>query len=419
MSDTPIVSATPTPSLTPSPDVNLADLLERVNACGPREAYELLSKETDETIVALLAKLNPATLDDILWEFPEDRRMSVLSAAPAFAREQWIRNHQYPEDTIGRLMEPPVGVFQQTLTVAQCIEQLRPIVKRAFVTYGWIVDSERKLQGVLVFRELLFAKPEQLISELMVPKPFWLDPGLAITDAMKTVLKHHFPVYPVCDPEGRLLGVVRGQRLFEQQAFEISAQAGAMVGVDKEERLGTPWARSLKMRHPWLQLNLLTAFIAASVVGVFSETLDKLVLLAVFLPVLAGQSGNTGCQALAVVLRAMTLGEMKDGNASVIVFKEALLGFFNGAMVGVSAGLGMYFYATSQGNDQPWLLAFTVFAAMIGSCTASGVAGAVVPLTMKRLGADPATASSIFLTTATDVASMSMFLGLATWLVVN
>ncbi len=418
MSDSPIVSATPTPSLTPSPNVNLDELIERVNSCGPREAYELLDKETDETIVALLVKINPATIDDILWEFPEDRRTAVLAAAPAFAREQWVRNHQYDEDTIGRLMEPPVGVFQMTLTVGQVIEQLRPIVKRAFVTYGWIVDNERKLRGVLVFRELLFARPEQPISELMVPKPFWLDPTSDITTAMKLVLKHHFPVYPVCDADGRLLGVVRGQRLFEQQAFEISAQAGTMVGVDKEERLGTPWSRSLKMRHPWLQLNLLTAFIAAAVVGVFSETLDKLVLLAVFLPVLAGQSGNTGCQALAVVLRAMTLGELKDGKAQTIVMKEALLGCLNGAMVGVSAGAGMYFYAQSQGNGQPLLLAATVWAAMIGSCTASGISGAIVPLTLKRLGADPATASSIFLTTATDVASMSMFLGLATWLVV-
>ena len=418
MSDLPIGSATPTPSLTPSPNVNLADLLERVNSLGPREAYELLDSETDETIVAALSKLNPALMDEILWEFPEVRRVRVLEAAPVFVREQWVRNHAYPEDTIGRLMEPPVGVFLMTLTVAEVVEQLRPIVKRAFVTYGWIVDTERKLQGVLVFRELLFAQPDQPVSDLMVLKPFWLDPTSDITDAMKTVLKHHFPVYPVCDSEGRLLGVVRGQRLFEQQAFEISAQAGTMVGVDKEERLATPWQRSFKMRHPWLQLNLFTAFIAASVVGVFSDTLDQLVVLAVFLPVLAGQSGNTGCQALAVVLRAMTLGEIKDDKSSVIVFKEALLGCINGALVGVTAALGMYFYARSQGNAEPMMLAFTVLLAMVGSCTASGIAGAIVPLTMKRLGADPATASGIFLTTATDVVSMGTFLGLATWLVV-
>ena len=107
--------------------------------------------------------------------------------------------------------------------------------------------------------------------------------------------------------------------MFQEQAIEISAQAGAMVGVEKEERLSTPWPPSLKFRHPWLQLNLLTAFVAAGVVGVFQKTIDELVVLAVFLPVLAGQSGNTGCQALAVALRGMTLGELKPGKERALV----------------------------------------------------------------------------------------------------
>jgi len=207
---------------------------------------------------------------------------------------------------------------------------------------------------------------------------------------------------------------VRGTVLFEAQAFELSAQPGAMVGVEKEERLSTHWARSLKFRHPWLQLNLLTAFVAAAVVGIFEGTLEKVVLLAVFLPVLAGQSGNTGCQALAVTLRGMTLGELTPDKAKALVAKEALLGFCNGALVGISAGLGMLVYALLQKHPAAWQLAFITWLAMIGSCVISGISGALVPLTLKKLGADPATASSIFLTTATDVVSMGTFLGLAT-----
>ena len=187
-----------------------------------------------------------------------------------------------------------------------------------------------------------------------------------------------------------------------------------MVGVDREERLGTSWQKSLKSRHPWLQLNLLTAFIAAAVVGAFEDTLEKVVLLAVFLPVLAGQSGNTGCQALAVALRGMTLGELKSGKEKRAMLKEAILGVCNGAMVGLTAGLGMFIYATMQNHPSPLKLAAIVFAAMIGACVVSGVSGVVVPVTLKKLGADPATASSIFLTTATDVVSMGLFLGLAT-----
>lgn len=326
-------------------------------------------------------------------------------------------NLGFPEDSVGRLMEAPLALLSPEMTVEETVEQLRQLVRRAFVTYGWVVDDAGRLVGILVFRELLFAERGQRIEELMLREPFALRPEQSVLDAMRDALRRHFPVYPVCDASGRLLGVVRGQSLFQEQAFELSAQAGAMVGVEREERLHTPWYRSLRSRHPWLQLNLLTAFVAASVVGVFEATLDQLVVLAVFLPVLAGQSGNTGCQALAVALRGITLGELEAGGARAVVLKEALLGVLNGALVGVTAGLGMYAYARWQGNEAPHLLALVVLLAMIGACTVSGVAGALVPLGLRRLGADPATASSIFLTTATDVVSMGMFLGLATWIV--
>jgi CBS domain-containing protein len=148
---------------------------------------------------------------------------------------------------------------------------------------------------------------------VMLKNPFVLHAAMPMREAMKQVLDRHYPVYPVVDAAGRLLGLVRGQAMFEAQAIEITLQAGSMMGVEKEERITTPWFLSLKLRHPWLQLNLLTAFLAAAVVGLFQDTLDRLVILALFLPVLAGQSGNTGCQALAVTLRGMTLGELHPG----------------------------------------------------------------------------------------------------------
>lgn len=400
-----------------SDESRLQTLDEAIALRGPYEAYELLEPESDELIATVLAHENPAIADEILWEFPEARRQAVLAAAPVEQREQWARNHQFPEDSVGRLMHSPSAVLPSHLTIAQAIERLRAIVKKTLVTYGWVVDEQGRLRGVLTFRELLFAEPGQSLSELMVKEPFSLRPEAEVVDAMKAALSWHLPVYPVCDENGRLLGIVRGQSLFEHQTFELSAQAGAMVGVEKEERLGTPWQRSLKMRHPWLQLNLVTAFLAAAVVGAFQHTLDQLVLLAVFLPVLAGQSGNTGCQALAVALRGITLGELSSDRARAVVVKEAWLGMLNGALVGISAGLGMFVFASLQGNAQAALLALVVLLAMVGSCTVSGITGAVVPMVLRRFGADPATASSIFLTTATDVVSMGLFLGLATVLV--
>ena len=322
----------------------------------------------------------------------------------------------YPEGSVGLLMEPPLAVFLPTQTIEEAIETLREQVKHAFITYAWVLEADGKLVGVVTMRDLLFSPRSHKLADVMLRSAFALEASMPVLDAMKLTLDKHFPVYPVVDREGRLLGTVRGHSLFEAQAVELTAQAGTMVGVDHEERLATRWPRSLMFRHPWLQLNLLTAFLAAGVVGFFEGTLEKIVLLAVFLPVLAGQSGNTGCQALAVTLRGMTLGELKPGSTSTAVIKEAILGLANGAAVGVSAGLGMFFYAWMQDNPQALMLAAVTWLAMVIACVVSGVSGVLVPTTLQRFGADPATASSIFLTTATDVVSMGTFLGLATLL---
>jgi magnesium transporter len=391
---------------------SIEELSAAVLRLGQREAVELLMSRDDSDVVAVLERINPARAQQLLTRINPQRRQHVIAAAPPATRAQWMVNQAYKSGTVGSMMDPPIGVFRKDDTVATAVEQLRTLVKKAFITYGFVVDDDNRLIGVLVMRDMLLADAKTRLDDLMIREPFVLEPSMAVMDAMKVVLNKHFPVYPVCD-DGQLVGLVRGQNLFEQQAIEISAQAGSMVGVDKEERLATPWPRSLKFRHPWLQLNLLTAFIAAAVVGVFQGTIDRIVVLAVFLPVLAGQSGNTGCQALAVALRAMTLGEMKNGKGRVAVIKEAILGLTNGMLVGLTAGLGMYFVAFAQKVDRPLMLAAIVFISMTGACVISGVSGVLVPIVLKRLGADPATASSIFLTTATDVASMGLFLGLA------
>ncbi len=331
-------------------------------------------------------------------------------------------NGQHSEFSVGRFMEPPHAVFPPSMTVAEAVERLREIVKQVFVTYAFVTDAQGTLLGVLVMRDLLLAERTAKLGEIMLPNPFWLNPETDLLEAMKAVLNRHYPIYPVCEADGTLVGVIRGQTMFEQQAIEISAQAGEMVGVQKEERLGTRWPQSLKSRHPWLQLNLFTAFIAAGVVATFQSTLDRLVVLAVFLPVLAGQSGNTGCQALAVALRSITLGELKPGQEKRLVVKEAFLGLLNGVLVGITASIGMFIFAKLQPiaggvPAKAFILSLVTLLAMIGSCVVSGLAGAMIPLTLKRLGADPATASSIFLTTMTDVASMGLFLSLASMLV--
>lgn len=401
------------PRMTPKSQI----LLDAVSASGAQDAADLLEKASGEDAAKILQQLNPMVAQQVLEEMEDAPRTAALNFVPLDKVRQWNANRQYPEDSVGWLMEPPVAVFRPEATARDTIEEIRKLSKVAFITYGYITDEREKLLGLLVMRDLMLAKPDTKLADVMMGEPFTLDPEMELTDAMKVVVNKHFPVYPVCDKGGKLLGLVRGQTLFEARAIEISAQVGSMVGVEKEERLSTPLMRSLRFRHPWLQINLLTCFVAAAVVGVFKGTLDRLVLLAVFLPVLAGQSGNTGCQALAVALRGMTLGDLKAGEERKLVIKEGLLGLLNGMLVGVSASVGMWVYARLSHNPNAMSLAAVVWIAMVASCVVSGVSGALIPMALRKFGADPATASSIFLTTATDVISMGTFLGLATLLV--
>ena len=325
-----------------------------------------------------------------------------------------LTDSEHEDARVADLMSEALGVFHADMTVAETVEELRELTRSAMITYCYVTSEDGTLVGVVVMRDMLLATPETRLEEIMLKEPYYFEETMELDEALKAAVGRHYPVYPVCDKAGVLKGLIRGEELFRNQAIEISAQSGKMVGVDKEERLTTPLLRSLKLRHPWLQINLVTAFVAAAVVGAFEHTLAQLVILAVFLPVMAGQTGNTGCQALAVTLRGMTLGELKPELVGRLIAKEGLLGLCNGALVGITAGIGMAVYATGQGEAAPWLMGAVVFVAMTVSCTVAGIAGALIPLTLKRLGADPATASSIFLTTASDVASLGIFLSLST-----
>jgi magnesium transporter len=395
---------------------SLAELPIQLTRLDAKEAARLLRIVSDHDAARALSLVNPALTVDILSYFPEERRQRIAAADPSGRGEQWLVDQQYEPGTVGRQMDRPLAVFAPTTTVKEAIERLRDLTKKARLHLAFVTEADGKLLGVFAFRELLFAPAEAPVSSLMNRDLVTLHTDMTMLEATKAIISRHHPAYPVTDLEGRLVGMIRARTIFEQEAFNLSAQAGKMVGVEQEERVSTSWARSFRFRHPWLQLNLLTAFVAAGVVSIFQDTLDRLVVLAVFLPVLAGQSGNTGCQALAVTLRGLALGEIDRMQAKSMI-KEATVGILNGIFVGIVAGLGMFFFARSQGSESPIILGLCVFLAMIFSCAASGISGASIPLVLKKLGADPATASSIFLTTATDVVSMGAFLGLATMLI--
>ena len=391
-------------------------LLGQVERLDRQTAIERLDQQDPAAAAKVLSALPPGRANSILSAMSEESRERILEVAPPGT--DWMDALRYPEGTVGRLLEDPPAVFRSGTSVATAIDVLRETIRQRMVTYLFVVDAGNRLIGVTAFRELLYAERSQTLDQVMLRSPFFLLPTMTLVQAMREVVTRHYPVYPVCEEDGTLVGQVRGQILFEQQAFEISAQAGSMVGVEKEERLATPLMRSFKFRHPWLQINLLTVFISAAVVGMYQGTIDKIVVLAMFLPVLGGQSGNLGCQSLAVVLRGMTLGELRGMKVVALLAKESLLGLMNGVITGALAGVAMYIVAGRHPeNGSPVYLAVITMVAMASSCMVAGLAGTAIPLILRKLGADPATASSIFLTTITDVVSMGTFLALVTALI--
>ncbi len=405
---------TRTPRINPNDETQLERLAQTVMQRAPLDALLLLERESDEVIAAVLEKVRPDFAVRILSHMDPKRAAKLSPKIHQQIGDQWSVNLGYAEDSVGRIMEPPADAFPGSMTVAELIDALRRTAVRRQVVYAFVVDEDHRLIGLVVLRDLLFANPDDRLEELMITDPFYFEASTPLEATMQDALLRHYPMYPVCDEQRHLVGQLRGYALFERRTYVLTAQSGKMVGVEKEERVGTPWLRCLLMRHPWLQLNLLTAFLAGAVVGLFEDTIARVVVLAAFLPILAGQCGNTGCQALAVTLRSMVLKELKPGMEKKLFAKEAFLGAGNGMLVGIPAAIGMYAYASMQEFETAPLLAIIVFLAMAGACVASGVSGVVVPLALRRLGADPVTASTIFLTTLTDVVSMGLLLLLAT-----
>lgn len=391
-------------------------LLDELRDLDAEAAAARMSDLPLDSVLELLRALGPGRGFAVLDRMGPQRRAQIAAVAGTTTSEHWISSRSWPEGSVGRLTEAAPVTFRPDARVERVLEHLRPIASRSLITYVYVLDSASHLVGVVTFREMVFADPQQTLEEIMLSKPFALRPETAVIDAMREVVRRHYPVYPVCDEEGHLIGVVRGSVLFEEQTFEISAQAGSMVGVEKDERLSTSWTRSLRLRHPWLQLNLLATFITAAVVSFFQDAINQIVLLAVFLPVISDQCNNTGSQALAVTLRGMTFGDLKPGQGWSLVGKESWLGLLNGSLTGLLGGVAMYALAHGQSQSNAWALAAITWVAIAGSCAIAGMVGAGVPQILKRLGADPATASSIFLTKATDIVSLAMFLGLAAWL---
>ena len=302
-----------------SPEIQ--SLCDEIRELSPHQAAGLLGVESPEAIREVLSSL---AVDDAL--------LVASHLAHAVSREEAESASlvEGMKGTVQALMVPARGFLTPETTVAGALDYLVHALPSGGITYLYVVNDRNHLIGVVAMRDLLLSKPGQTLEEVMTAEPFAFQSDTPMTDAIHAALSRRHRLYPVISDDRELVGLVYGWRLFDYMATEISAQSGTMVGLDKEERISTPILESFRMRHPWLQVNLLTAFAAAFVVGMFEDTITRIVALAAFLPVLAGQSGNTGCQALAITLRGLTLGELRDFPVARLLNKEIVLGAMNG-----------------------------------------------------------------------------------------
>ncbi len=274
----------------------------------------------------------------------------------------------------------------------------------------FVVDENGRITSRLTLQNLALADPSATLDSISVPVQVTVPATASHEEIADIFSKNIFLDLPVVDVNGILLGVIVNANLMQTVQEDTSADIQTMVGVSREERALSSAMFAVKKRMPWLQVNLLTAFLAAAVVGIFESTIAQFTALAILLPVVAGQSGNAGAQALAVTMRGLALREITSRHLFTVMYKEIRVGFLNGLCIALTCGLGVYFWSGSLG------LVVVISMSMVLAMIAAGFAGAVVPITLVRLGQDPAQSSSIILTTVTDVAGFFSFLGIASLL---
>jgi magnesium transporter len=380
-----------------------------VRRLTPDRAARLVASFGDATTRQVLNALDPNRAANLLARLePEERQASLAAIDESLARE--LRElAEYPRETAGGLMDPRITTFRPDASVADVVRRLRRFRRRR-IQDVFVIDPEDRLLGSVALQEVVLAPSGTRLDAIMRSPT----PSVSATSPRDEVVgeleRHRVTSLPVVDFEGRVLGVLSQDELLTAAQAEAAADLVTMVGAGKDERALSPPLFAVRKRLPWLQVNLLTAFLAASVVGLFEHTIAAFTALAVLLPVVAGQSGNTGAQALAVTMRGLALREVRIRHWLRVSFKEVAVGFGNGLAVAATTSLAVYVWSRSLG------LALVIGVSMVISMTLAGLSGAIIPMVLTALRQDPAQSSSIILTTVTDVVGFFSFLGIATLL---
>jgi magnesium transporter len=383
---------------------NAANLLASIT---PPVSAETLAIMPTDMLKHVVPHLSPSLAASLFQRLDEDLQRAILFRVPErYAQE--IRSYMtYPPESVGYIMDPKFFVLQEEITVREAMMQVRTRAPKD-VHDVYVIDRAQKLVGRISVRDLLLVDPEEKLQSVMGQDLPTIHPLESREEIVELFGERHFFTIPVVDLDQRLLGVIRNEAIIKASQEDASADLLTMVGANKDERALSPVWFSVRKRLPWLELNLLTAFLAAFVVGMFESTIAQFTALAVLLPVVAGQSGNTGAQSLAVVIRGLALRDIRPSQWFRVSGKEVYVAFLNGVAVSATACLAVALWSRSLG------LTFIIGLSMILSMVIAGLSGAIIPIALKAMKQDPAQSSSIVLTTVTDVFGFFSFLGLAT-----
>lgn len=400
------------------PVEEIVALVEREPAAQGTALFERLLPEIGAEV---LQRMNSDAARDVLAKLEPDRGALLLSRVDGEARaallrtlEGWLAKELqslliYPVGTAGSLMDPRATMARPEATVAETLSAVRAAGRKRIYDVC-VIDDQGQLIGTVALQDLAVSDGGERLEELLRAAPVSVSAMATREEVVDLMTQHRLSSLPVVDADNRIVGIIRHDKLIAAAQEEASADIQTMVGASKEERALSNVSFAIRKRLPWLQINLVTAFMAATVVGIFEGLIAKFTALAVLLPIVAGQSGNTGAQALAVTMRGLALREIRPRHWLRVTFKELNVAFFNGIAVALTTSLGVYIWSRSIG------LALVIGVSMIISMVAAGLSGAVIPMILLAMGQDPAQSSSIILTTVTDVVGFFSFLGLATLL---
>ena len=394
-----------------------ADVLKEI---APELAAELVQDLPIAELAKTVTEMTGEAAADLLAELEDEVTESVLSLVDD-QTEQEIRNLlAYPADSAGGLMTTEIAYLPIALSAGEAIERIRSLRDEyEDLSYVYVVDDSQRLKGVVSFRDLVFNRPGAALDELMVPNPVSVTAMTDRGEVAELCQRYHFLGIPVTDANSRLLGMVTNEAVMETIQDEATEDFAAAVGAGVEETVYTDVSKSFRMRAPWLVVNVVLALIVALVIERQTGIISREPVLAALMPVVALLGGNGGIQSLAVMIRSLASDDVPGAQVPGIVLRQARVGALNGLLLGVVTGLltyGLLAAAIFKSNSAPQLVAVIVAIGALVNLVIATLAGTTIPLLLRRLGLDPALASSIFLTLITDVVGFGGFLLVATML---